>query len=171
MAKAERLAHQSGTTHVPVSVWSWAGGKSQAAYVVQVLKRLGYRATLRHVPETRFFNLLVTNPGKIQIGFWPFGADFPTASDFFFPNLSCSIPNPSQYCNPRADRLARQAQAAQLTDPAAARALWARVDRIVTNQAPWVPILNWSPTAFVSARARTYQAGFYGPLLDQTWVR
>jgi peptide/nickel transport system substrate-binding protein len=171
LAKAERLADQSGTTHVPVTVWSWAGGKSQATYVVQVLRRLGYRATLRHVPETRFFNLLAANPGKIQIGFWPFGADFPTASDFFFPNLSCSIPNPSQYCNPRADQLASQAQATQLTDPAAAHALWARVDRIVTNQAPWVPILNWSPTAFVSAQAGNYQAGFYGPLLDQSWVR
>jgi YVTN family beta-propeller protein len=171
MAKAERLADQSGTTHVPVTVWSWAGGKSQAAYVVQVLRRLGYRATLRHVPETRFFNLLAANPGKIQIGFWPFGADFPTASDFFFPNLSCSIPNPSQYCNPHLDQLASQAQAAQLTDPAAARTLWARIDRIVTNQAPWVPILNWSPTAFVSARARNYQAAFYGPLLDQIRVR
>jgi ABC-type transport system substrate-binding protein len=171
MAKAERLADQSGTTHVPVTVWSWAGGKSQAAYVVQVLRRLGYRATLRHVPETRFFSLLAANPGKIQIGFWPFGADFPTASDFFFPNLSCSIPNPSQYCNPHVDQLASQAQAAQLTDPAAARTLWARIDRIVTNQAPWVPILNWSPTAFVSARARNYQAAFYGPLLDQTRVR
>jgi YVTN family beta-propeller protein len=171
LAKAARLAAQSGTTHVPVTVWSWAGGRSQAAYVVQVLRRLGYRATLRDVSETRFFNLLAADPGKVQIGFWPFGADFPTASDFFFPNLSCSIPNPSQYCNPRAEELASQAQAAQLTDPAAARTLWARVDRIVTNQAPWVPVLNWSPTAFVSARAGNYQAGFYGPLLDQIWVR
>ena len=43
--------------------------------------------------------------------------------------------------------------------------------RIVTNRAPWVPILNWSPTAFVSARAGNYRPIFYGPLLDQTSVR
>jgi ABC-type transport system substrate-binding protein len=50
--------------------------------------------------------------------------------------------------------------------------MWARIDRIVTNQAPWVPISNTSPTAFVSARVRNYQESpYYGPLLDQAWVR
>jgi peptide/nickel transport system substrate-binding protein len=70
------------------------------------------------------------------------------------------------------DQLARQAQAAQLTDPATARKLWAQVDRIVTDQAPWVPILNQASTAFVSARIGNFQESpEYGPLLDQMWVR
>ena len=64
------------------------------------------------------------------------------------------------------------AQAAQLTDPAAARKLWARVDRIVTDQAPWIPLENTAPTVFVSSRAGNYQeSAGDGPLLDQTWVR
>lgn len=46
------------------------------------------------------------------------------------------------YCNPHVDKLARKAQAQELGDPAAARKLWAQVDRIVTDQAPWVPLKN-----------------------------
>jgi ABC-type transport system substrate-binding protein len=64
--------------------------------------------------------------------------------------------------------------AAQQTDPAAARNLWASIDRIVTDQAAWVPVFNESPTAFfVSARVGNYQeSGYYtGPLLGQTWVQ
>jgi len=50
--------------------------------------------------------------------------------------------------------------------------LWARVDRIVTDQAPWAPLFDQAGTVFVSARVNNYQASpFYGSLLDQIWVR
>ena len=95
------------------------------------------------------------------------------------PELPLVLPGPQPtrqnyagFCDPHADQLASQAQAAQLTDPAAARRLWAQVDRIVTDQAPWVPILSQGSTAFVSARTGNYQESpIYGPLLDQMWVR
>jgi peptide/nickel transport system substrate-binding protein len=68
--------------------------------------------------------------------------------------------------------LARQAQAVQLTDPAAARRLWAQADHIVTDQAPYVPVLNVGTAGFVSSRAGNYQESpVYGPLVDQMWVR
>jgi ABC-type transport system substrate-binding protein len=68
--------------------------------------------------------------------------------------------------------LVSQAQAAQLTDPAAARMLWAPADRIVTDQAPYVPIFNSGFAGFVSSRVGNYQESpVYGPLLDQMWVR
>jgi ABC-type transport system substrate-binding protein len=66
------------------------------------------------------------------------------------------------------DALVSQAQAAQLTDPAAARRLWAQADRIVTDQAPYAPIDNGGAAGFVSSRAGNYQESpVYGPLLDQ----
>ena len=68
--------------------------------------------------------------------------------------------------------LVSQAQAAQLTDPAAAQMLWAQADRIVTDQAPYVPIFNSGFAEFVSSRVGNYQESpVYGPLLDQMWVR
>ena len=105
------------------------------------------------------------------------GADFPAASEFFLPVLSCRSyyqdSNEAEFCDPHVDQLAREAQAAQLTDPATARRLWAQVDRTVTDQAPWVPILSFGDTAFVSARTGNYQESpfLYGPLLDQMWVQ
>ena len=170
-----RLAHQSGPTNVPVTVWFWGvhpSARRFGTYVVELLRQLGYRATLRYFSYQQFFALPPATVSKMQVAFTSFGADFPTASDYFFANLSCSIPNPSQYCNPHADELARQAQAAQLTDPAAARKLWAQVDRIVTDESPWVPVLTSSPTVFTSARFKNYQeSASYGSLLDQIWIR
>ncbi|HEX3565122.1 MAG TPA: hypothetical protein VHU17_07100, partial [Acidimicrobiales bacterium] len=65
-----------------------------------------------------------------------------------------------------------QAQAAQLTDPAAARMLWGRVDRMVTDQAPYVPVFNTGNTGFVSSRVGNYQESpVYGLLVDQMLVR
>jgi ABC-type transport system substrate-binding protein len=111
---------------------------------------------------------------KVQMGLFAWGADFPAAGAFILPVLSCrsfheapsGAGNLAEYCDPRADRLASRAQAAQ--NPAAARRLWARVDRLVTDQAPWVPILNESLAAFVSSRVGNYQeAPAYAYLLDQ----
>ncbi len=46
-------------------------------------------------------------------------------------------------------------------------------DRLVTDQAPWVPILNRGESVFVSARTGNYQEFPYygGPLLHQMWVQ
>ena len=60
----------------------------------------------------------------------------------------------------------------QLTDPAAARRLWAQADHIVTDQAPYVPVLNVGTAGFVSSRVGNYQESpVYGLLVDQMWVQ
>jgi YVTN family beta-propeller protein len=182
MAKARRLAKDSHTTNVPVTVWIHKDFASRAldSYFVRLLKDLGYRAHQRTVPDARFYPAVTNFHSKIQAGFNGWGADFPTASAFFLPVLSCrsfyqdpsNTSNYAGFCDPHADQLASRAQAAQLTDPATARRLWAQVDRIVTDQAPWVPILSRGSTAFVSARIGNYQESpISGPLLDQMWVR
>jgi ABC-type transport system substrate-binding protein len=179
-AKAVRLAKQSGTTGVPVTVWTFNDGTSKAvaAYLVRVLGELGYRAKLHAVPNAY---AAFSTRNTIQVGaILGWLADFPSPSDFFLPLLTChslyanraNTLNVARFCDPQVDKLARQAQAAQLTNPAHARRLWTRVDRIVTDQAPWAPLFNGSITVFVSARVQNYQASpFYGPLLDQIWIR
>src|SRR5690242_9079638 len=109
---------------------------------------------------------------------WDGAPTTPPPSTFFGPLLSCQsadepgTQNLARFCDPHVDALARQAQAVQLTDPAAARRLWAQADRIVTDQAPYVPILNVGTAGFVSSRAGNYQESpVYGPLVDQMWVR
>ena len=183
LAKAVRLAHQSGTTHVPVTVWTSNsfGGKAVGSYLVKMLKDLGYRANLQTASDAKFYATARNSRNKIQLGLTGWLPDIPSSSQFFLPVLTCrsfyqdpaSTDNLAEFCDPHADQLAREAQAAQQTNPAAARRLWAQADRVVTDQAPWVPIFNRSSTWFVSARVHNCQESPYyaGPLLDQMWVR
>jgi YVTN family beta-propeller protein len=180
MQKALRLVRDSGTTNVPVTVfYNDLVGKSVGTYLVQLLTDLGYRAHLHLVSVDRFFTELGKPRTKIQMGYgggW--GADFPAPSTFFGPLLGCHASHQSgtanwaEFCDPHVDTLASRAQAARLTDPAAARRLWAQADRIVTDQAPYVPVSNQASAGFVSSRVGNYQESpEYGPLLDQMWVR
>jgi YVTN family beta-propeller protein len=181
MQKALRLAKDSRTTDVPVTVWSPNSFPETAvsAYLVRLLKKLGYRANLHAVSIDRFFAEAEKSDSKIQISIDGWAADFPAPSGFFFPLLSCRsfhqspTSNSAEFCDPHVDKLASEALAARLTDPAAARRSWAQVDRIITDQAPYVPFYNGtSAAAFVSSRVGNYQTSpQYGPLLDQMWVR
>jgi peptide/nickel transport system substrate-binding protein len=183
LATARRLARESGTTSTPVTVWHvrGAGDVPVNSYLVRLLRQIGYRATLRSISAGTFEKALLSPQGKVQIGISGFGADIPTVSTYFVPDLSCRSlqhPNPngalnlSWYCNPHADKLASHAQALQATDPAAARRAWAQLYRLISNQAPVVPFDSQSPTIFVSARVHNYQEQpMYGPLLDQMYVR
>ena len=100
------------------------------------------------------------------------GLDFPAPSSFYLPLLSCrsfyqdpaGTANWAGFCDHHLDNLASRAQAAQLTDPAAARRRWAQVDRIATDQAPYVPVYNDASVGLVSFRVANYQASpLYGP--------
>ena len=48
---------ESGTTNVPVTVWSFDidPGKAAGSYLVGLLKDLGYRASLHAVSDEQFF--------------------------------------------------------------------------------------------------------------------
>jgi YVTN family beta-propeller protein len=183
LATAKRLASESGTTSTLVTVWNVNGQDDVqvSSYLVRLLRQLGYRATLRHVSAGPSGKAVLSPQRKVQLGMAGFGGDIPTVSNYFVPDLSCRSlqhPNPngalnlSRYCNPHADKLASKAQALQVTDPAAARRVWAQLYRLISNQAPVVPVFSLSPTVFVSARVGNYQEQpMYGPLLDQIWVR
>jgi peptide/nickel transport system substrate-binding protein len=181
MEQARRLVRESGTRNMPVTVWSpdVRAGKAAGSYLVGLLDDLGYRARLHAVSVNQFFADLYDPRLKIQVSFgggW--GADYPAPWSIFGPLLSCQSAdepgtnNWARFCDPHVDTLASQAQAAQATDPAAARRLWAQADRIVTDQAPYVPVANAPPAGFVSSRVGNYQISpVYGLLVDQMWVR
>ena len=181
LAKAVRLAHESGTTHVPVTVWNVRRATLSAPTSSICSDNWDTRPPCALCPLTSC-SPRPAIPATRSSWASPAGLpDIPAPSDFFLPVLTCrsfyqdpaSTDNLAEFCDPHADQLASEAQAAQQTDPAAARRLWAQVDRVVTDQAPWVPVFNRSETWFVSARVRNCQESPYyaGPLLDQMWVR
>jgi YVTN family beta-propeller protein len=181
MAKARQLVSESGTKNVPVTILSsnYAPAKAAGSYLVGLLNELGYRTSLHVVSSDQLYASIGNPRDKTQISVGEgYAPDFPTPSSIFGPLLSCQsadepgTTNWARFCDPHLDALASQALAAQLTDPAAARGLWAQADRTVTDQAPYVPFFNFSKAGVVSSRVGNYQQSpVYGPLLSQLWVR
>jgi YVTN family beta-propeller protein len=181
LAKAKKLVAASGTRGRSISILLARDAFSPPAlnYFVSVLNELGYRARL-DVVDGSVYSLAGDSRRKVQAMGSLWYADYPLASNFFLPLLSCRsyVPrtanngNWAEFCNRRIDTLMARAQAKQTTDPQGAAALWAQVDREIVDQAPFVVIFTPQELQFTSTRARNYvysSAG--GALLDQLWVR
>jgi len=181
LAKARRLVAASGTKGMSVTVWDVPGEVVHLAseqYVVSVLDRLGYEAHLKSFATPGSYAAVVADSrNQAQIGFAFWIADYPAASDFINPLLSCAAFTPrspgstnwAEFCDKGIDAQIRQAM--QATGPAADQ-LWTRIDHELVNRAPLVPLVDRTWIDFVSKRVGNYQFSWQaGPLLDQLWVR
>src|SRR5262249_34018348 len=108
------------------------------------------------------------NFANFQVAQFRWFPDYPTASGFINDTIfSCSY-----FCAPHIDRDIARARSLQATNPAAANALWAQIDRELTDAAPWLFLYNTKQPDFVSSRVGNFQYNLqYGILLDQLWVR
>ena len=171
---ARRLVAASGTRGEQVTVWGtpsdYAVQNGTVRYVVGVLRRLGYRGSA-HIVQPEYFDRHPEAFRHIQVT--PPGWADSTPANFFAAWLTCAASyNHRWFCEPVVDRGVRRAQALEATDPRAAAALWARLDRLVTDQAAWVPLVNPRAIDFLSARVRNYQHNpAAGLVADQLVVR
>jgi YVTN family beta-propeller protein len=186
LARAERLVSASGTRGARVTVVTGAFGtripdRTTGHYLVSVLDQLGYRASLRVITDPNAYaKRLYDSRQRTQAGWFSWYQDYPAPSDFISSLLTCHsfIPgnplnlNAAEFCNQRIDAQVKQVLNLQPRNPNAAAALWARIDREIADQAPWVPIYNPRSLVMLSARAGNYQFDPYWSLLiDQLWVR
>jgi peptide/nickel transport system substrate-binding protein len=182
MEEARRLVRHSGTAGTHVTFWFspvWAdlgvSAEAEAEYFVQLLEELGFVADVRSTGSTwgEHFRALEDPDRGIQIAPAGWVQDYPAASHFFTNLLTCgSLANYGAFCDPEVDAMVERAARIQTDDPAASGEAWAEVDRAITDQAPWVPLVNRVDVDFVSERLENYQ---YNPqwflLLAQVWVR
>jgi peptide/nickel transport system substrate-binding protein len=188
LARAERLVKNSGTRGTKVMVWGFRDpvlGKTSvdvAHYVASVLGRLGYRASVKVIPNgvASYFSAVLDSRNRAQIGSNAWIADYPAPSAFIKQLFSCGSftpndpeqPNASEFCNPRIDSQIKRALRLQATDQAAANHLWTTIDREVTDEAPIVSAAAFKSLVFVSKRVGNYQFNpQWGLLVDQLWVR
>jgi YVTN family beta-propeller protein len=172
LARAKALVARSGTRGMKVTVWA-IPPSAEARYVARVLDRLGYRASVKLLERERFVPAVYTPATKAQAAvFWWF-ADYPAASNFFTTQFTCAgTSNLTQFCRPEVDAQIARALRLQVSNPQAANRLWARIDRQVVDQAPWVPLFNPVAVNFVSKRVGNYHAHpVFGMLVSQVWVR
>ena len=77
-----------------------------------------------------------------------------------------------EFCDKGIQAQMDQAGKVGITDPAAGNKIWAQVDKKVTDQAPWVAMMNPKYLDFLSKRVKGYQ---FSPqwyfLLDQASVK
>ena len=185
LARAEQLVRASGTQGAKVTVVTGAFGthiptQATGEYLVSVLDRLGYRASLRVIPDPNTYVQQLYDSGqRTQIGWFSWYQTYPAPSDFIRTLLTCHsfVPgnpgnlNAAEFCNEQIDAQVEQALALQPRAPNTAEALWARIDQEIVGQAPWVPIYNPRSLVMLSARVGNYQFDPYlSVLIDQLWV-
>jgi len=152
--------------------------------MVSVLDSLGYRARLHAVPLSQFgsyFGAVLDSRRRIQVGYYGWLADFPSAGAFMRVQFACAafVPgspqrsaDPSGWCDRALDAQMDHAAAVQAQDPPAAALLWQRVERELLGQAVTVPTSNIRNVDLVSKRVANYQYHpQWGALLDQLWVK
>lgn len=183
LAKARALIARSGTRGMKVTVWEWNEAKGFNRVAVKALQALGYHVTRKPVSGDPYWGMVADSRNRAQIGFWGDAAvDYPSPAAFlvwqfscaaFVPRSSTNNNNPSEFCDPSIDRQMQKAEADEQSDPAAARALWQRVDREITDAALWVPLVATRDVTFLSKRVGNYQFSpdGMGLLIDQLWVR
>jgi YVTN family beta-propeller protein len=182
LARARRLIARSHTRGMRVTVFAppLAPFNPWSRLLARLLDRLGYKTTLRELSKDAYFARIQDSRRHVQIGLYGWFPDYPAPSDMLQP-LRCAafLPaspgvnnNLSEFCDRRAERLARRAARLPAGD-ARADALWAAVDKRVTDQAATVPLLVPHAVKFVSRRVANFQISqATGDILyDQLWVR
>jgi YVTN family beta-propeller protein len=182
LAKARKLVAESGTRgqSVVVRIGAAAQYVRHAALLVSTLRSLGYNARLKVIPFTRYFSVINDSRSKAQTAGNIWYADYLSASNFFDFLLTCASFRPhsadnqnlAEFCNRRIDAEIARANSLQTSDPQSASQLWSKIDRDITDQAPWVAMNNVKVTDLVSRRIGNYQYNpQWGALLDQIWVK
>jgi len=183
LARARRLVAASGTAGMTITVWNTptpATAVAETQDTVTALRQLGYRASLRLLPDSTYFTYTNDSRNHAQAIDGGWSADYPSADDFigklacnhFVPGNGQATTDASEFCNPALDRQIARAAQLQTTDPPAAAALWARLDQQLTNLAIWLPTVTPNETDLISSRTGNYQYNpVWGALIDQLQIR
>ena len=137
LPEAERLVGASGTrgTAVRIADASDAGNPAADDYVARVLRRLGYRASVRLVPLA-YSNRHPELFNHVQLAQVAWGD---TPYSYFATWFSCgSQANHGWFCDRRVASENSRAQSLMPTNPRAAGSAWAAIDRRLVEQAAWV---------------------------------
>jgi YVTN family beta-propeller protein len=181
-ARALVAASEMRGTRVEVLAYDQFGRVEFGRYVVSLLRRLGFRSTLRVIPELfpDYLEYAGDSRNRAQIGTFGWYVDFASAAPFLRDLFSCSsfVPenasnrNLSAFCDSEIDATMARAAEMQASDPVRANALWSEADRALVDQAAAAPLVNQHAVGFVSERVGNYQLHpQWLTLLDQLWVR
>jgi YVTN family beta-propeller protein len=175
--KARQLVRASRTRGASVSIYSVANDLAPPfeKYVGQVLSDLGYRVTVKELPNTQANNDWLYDPvHHVQALSGGWGADYPSPADFYDTLYRCGVPHgyPNRYCNHAIDAQATLARSLEDTQPGRALQLWGEIDQALSRDAVDLFATTSYDWYYTSHRAQNYQSSqLFGPALSQIWVK
>ena len=116
--------------------------KAMGVYLQSVLNQIGYKARVKPISGNIFFTYVQNTKNKVQINVQQWYQDYPAASDFLYILFGCESLPPRERLEHQHRRLLRQedqradaqgARRSASTNEQAANALWAKIDRMVTD--------------------------------------
>jgi peptide/nickel transport system substrate-binding protein len=159
LAKAKALVKSSGDAGMAVVVWSHSTDPvpKAAQYMASVLDSIGFKASVKTLDESVYWDTISTQKGDPQIAFVQFDQDYPEAQDFIDVQLNGEhIVNVGNQVHSNVDipALDKRIDAARAMPFGAARdAAWAALDAAFMQQdAPWVPFMFRQLPKYVSPR-------------------
>jgi peptide/nickel transport system substrate-binding protein len=172
LTRARKLVAASGTKGMSVTLWTdpVLNHDDIARYVMRVLRRLGYKPTLKLVASDELLygstSPVVKRPG-VQLTIVAWIPDYRGASDFF--GWGWCNWGFGWFCDRHIDGLMKTATTSP--DKAVAAAKWTRIDHRIVDLAPVIPLTNLNALDVVSSRVGNYQfSPILRVLLEQMWV-
>lgn len=182
VARAKQLVKESGTAGQKVTLIArdTAVDKQLGTYLQSVLNDLGYPTTLKLLSDTVQFTYIQNTNNKVQISLTTWYQDYPAPSNFLNVLFSCASFRPgsdssiniSGLCDKGLDADLAKAMSTGITDPKAAAAMWAAIDRKVTDSAASAVLFNPNILDFTSKRLGNYTfSGQFYFLFNRAWVK
>jgi peptide/nickel transport system substrate-binding protein len=178
LAKAKALVAQSHTAGMPVQVWAsdTVPQPEAAQYMASVLASLGYKATVKTLSESIYYETVASQATDPQISYNDWNQDFPEAQDFIdlqFNGEKISNVGNNNEANLNVASIDRAIDAARALPIGPQRAAaWAKLDaQIIGQYAPTVVFMNRQFPKFVSTRLHGLVFnGTYYELFPSMWL-
>lgn len=171
LAKARALVAESRTVGIPIVLRTGARPEVQARgeYTAGVLRDLGCQVTVAPVEGDAPRSVTDAYQIRSRLGWLP---DYPQPGNYFDATVGCGASYYIPFCNRTIQALADRARSLRRADPAESLSLWAQVDRLVTDDAAVVPMINRVATVAVNPQVgNVINRDGFGPLLDQMWLK
>jgi peptide/nickel transport system substrate-binding protein len=178
LAKAKALVAQSHTAGMAVQVWAseTVPQPEAAQYMASVLSSLGYKATVKTLSESIYYETVASQATDPQISYNDWNQDFPEAQDFIdlqFNGEKISKVGNNNEANLNVPGINQQMDAARALPIGPQRAAaWAKLDaQIIGQYAPVVVFMNRQFPKFVSTRVHGLVFnGTYYELFPSMWI-
>lgn len=168
VAKAKAAIAAAGFANYPVTVWSETRSPRQqfCAYYADLLNKLGFKATLKVVADSVYFQTIGNQKLNAQTGFSDWNQDFPNPLDFYLLLSKAGIQatNNENFGNvndPKIESQLGTLEKVPATKLASSTAGWQALDKYVATQSYMVPYGYLIASKFTSNRVDFASAVFH----------